>query len=270
MKMFSRSVVLLLILFVSVLTEAKTTKYDLVQLNSHNGVIQYPGLDFFNAKSAILTVTKTPPSIEPQLTSLEMTFPNAAKLTATNFKRIDGRYRAIVNGAWVYKEVVVELDNVPLESNFPVAINVFVSERTAFINPLAENPGRPLFTAFGIMRDITPIRIVDSESTMISNKKVILSLRDRLGVRSQGAGVPEGFIVDALWYGRGTKTLYLAAPVPRQEFDNIDVVSLVVTGALESDLMVSVKFKDPQGFEMISPPMPLKLLLDEAYGVVAP
>ena len=267
MKVFIRSFILLLALFAFASVEAKTLKYALTQLNSHNGMFQYPGLDFFGAKSVILTITKTPPSIEAQLTSLEITFPNAAKLTATNFKLIEGRkYRAIVSGAWVYKEIIVELENVLFEPNARAMVNVFVSERTAFINPQVENQGLPLFTASGNMRDITPTRIVDTSSAVVSTKKVILSLKDRLGIRESGFGVSEGFVVDALWYGRGVKTLYFVAPVSRQEFDNIEVIGLVVEGTTDADLFVSIKFKDPTGFELISPRMRLKQLLDEAYG----
>ncbi len=269
MKFFIRSIALLLAISVFTSVEAKTIKYELTQLNSSGGNIQYPGLDFFGAKSAILTITKTPPSIEAQLTSLEITFPNAAKLTANNFKLIEGnRYRAIVNGAWVYKEVIVELDPVQFEPRMSIMVNVFVSERTAFINPQAEssNRGALLLMAFGSMRDITPTRIVDTSSVLMGNKKVTLSLRDRLGVNESGHMVPDGFVVDALWYGKGVKTLYFIAPIPRQEFDNIEVLGLVVEGLTDANLFVSIKFKDRNGFEMTSLPMRLKDLLDEVYG----
>ncbi|MES2825004.1 MAG: hypothetical protein V4732_15470 [Pseudomonadota bacterium] len=273
MKFFIRSLTLFLAMSLFVSVEAKTIKYDLVQLNSHSGTIQYPGLDFFGAKSAILTITKVAPLFEAQLTSLEITFPNAAKLLATNFKLIEGnRYRAIVNGAWVYKEVIVELDPVQFEPKMHTMIHVFVSERTAFINPQVEIPNHSavLFNAFGIMRDITPTRIVDTASTIISNKKVTLSLKDRMGTRESGVGFPDGFIVDALWYGKGVKTLYLPAPIPPQDFDTVEVIGLIVEGTTDADVSVSVKFKDRSGFEITSPRVPLKLFLDEAYGPTFP
>ncbi len=269
MKFLIRSITLFLAMSLFVSVQAKTIKYDLVQLNSHSGTIQYPGLDFLGAKSAILTITKVAPLFEAQLTSLEITFPNAAKLMATNFKLIEGnRYRAIVNGAWVYKEIIVELDPVQFEPNKHAMIHVFVSERTAFINPQLEIPNRSalLFDAFGIMRDITPTRVVDTASVVVANKKVILSLKDRLGVRESGVGFPDGFVVDALWYGRGVKTLYLGAPIAPWDFDSVEVIDLIVEGTTDTDLVVSVKFKDRNGSEMISQRMPLKHLLDEAYG----
>ena len=256
---------------VFVSAEAKTIKYELTQLNSNSGNVQYPGLDFFGAKSAILTITKVAPLYEAQLTSLEITFPNAAKLLATNFKLVDGnRYRAIVSGAWVYKEIIVELDPVQFEPKMHTMIHVFVSERTAFINPqvVIPNQSAMLFNAFGIMRDITPTRIVDTASTIVSNKKVTLSLKDRLGIRESGIGFSDGFVVDALWYGRGVKTLYLPAPIAPQDFDSVEVIGLIVEGTTDANLSVSVKFKDRNGSEMISPPMPLKHILDEAYGPI--
>ncbi|RYY74011.1 MAG: hypothetical protein EOO52_14135 [Gammaproteobacteria bacterium] len=257
----------------AITAEAKITKYDIENISSRPGYFQYPRLDLSNAKSATLTITKNAPLFEQQLTSVEITFPEAAKLTATNFKLVEGRYRALVSGAWVFKEVIVEVDSINFEQRMPLNINVYVSERTAFINPQAENnnPGGLLFSVMGMVRDATPIRLVDSAALVIGGKKATFSLRDRLQVNpNPGSGnyIPDGFVVDVLWYGRGTKTLYLPAEVAPWDFDSIEVIALVFNGVSDIDRTISVKYKDQAGSERTSPPVPLKNLLDQVYGPI--
>ncbi|RYY03652.1 MAG: hypothetical protein EOO53_07045 [Gammaproteobacteria bacterium] len=246
------------------IAEAKTTRYELSNARSSQGWINYPGLDFNNVTSAVLIVTKTPPAIEPKIVSLEVTFPNMAKLTATNFKLIEGRrYRALVAGAWIYKEVIVDLDSFQLDA--PIHFGVFVSERTAFINPVSDNQSlnASLFTLNGLLTDVTATKVVDQEILTVANKKLTLSLRDRLIYQAQPRA--EGFAIDALWYGKGAKTLIIPAPVPRDFFDNIDVVGIAISGTA-SDPLISVKFKDYNGGESQSPQVRLRDLLDQNYG----
>jgi hypothetical protein len=256
--------------------EAKTIKYDLADIYSYPGYVVYPRLDLSNPKSAVLTLTKSAPLYETQLTSLEITFPTAAKFTATNFKLIEGnKYRAVVNGAWIYKEVVVEVEVFPLELRQAPIIRAYISERTAFINPQAEIPDMSalLFTIHGQLRDITPVRVIDNESILIGGKKVTLSLRDRIQLNAgpwTGTYIPDGFVVDVLWYGRGTKSIVIQAPVPPPEFDATEAVALVLSGTTDADRTISVKYKDRFGTELVTPPAQLKTLLDQAFGFVVP
>lgn len=275
MIFFIRLVTLSLAVFV-VSAEAKNIKYEFTDMNSNSGYVYYPRLDLNSAKSVIVNVVKNPPLFETQLSSVEITFPNAAKMTATNFKLVGGNtFRAVVNGAWIFKEVIVELDAFSLEPRRNSAVNVYVSERTAFINPQAEavSPDTLLFSVRGMVRDITPIRIVDNASLLIAGKKVTLSLRDRPQVNPapwNGSSRPDGFVVDVLWYGRGTKSVYLEAPIPYPEFDSVEVIALVINGTTDIDRTISVKFKDRHGFEMTSQPVQLQPLLDQTYGSILP
>lgn len=256
----------------AVSAEAKTAKYDIEGINAQSGFIHYPRLDLSSASSVVFTVTRNSPLFEPQLTSLEITFPEAAKLTVTNFKLVDNsKYRAIVSGAWIYKEIIVEVDRIPFDSRNPATVNAYISERTAFINPQVENhnPNGLLFSISGNLRDITPVRIVDNASVLFGGKKVTLSLRDRLQVNPapwSGTQLPNGFVIDTLWYGKGTKTIYIDAPVPPPEYDAIEVIALVVGGISDLDRTVSVKYKDRSGTEITGPVLLLKDLLDQAYG----
>lgn len=275
MKFLVRLLTLSFAVFV-VSAEAKTIKYELADIHSSPGYVFYPRLDLSNPKSAVLTIVKNAPLYETQLTSLEITFPAAAKFTATNFKLIEGnKYRALVNGAWIYKEVVVEIDAIPLQPGLSQNIRVYVSERTAFINPQAEtpDPSTLLFTVNGLPRDITPVRIVDTESILIGGKKVTFSLRDRIQVNTApwtGTYIPDGFAIDVLWYGRGTKTIIIQTPVPPPEFDAIEATALILSGTTDADRTISVKYKDRFGAEVVTPPTLLKTLLDQAFGPVLP
>jgi hypothetical protein len=267
MKTIFRVMALLIAVGMISTVEAKTTKYELINLSSQNGDggnALYPGLQFYQATSATLTVTTIAPDFEPKISLLEVTFPNAAKFKATNFKLIEGtKYRAYVADAWVYRELIVDLD---FNAAGPVMIQTYISDRVGFIKPATNAQSFPpitLFSVFGSLNDITPTRVVDQKVLTVAGKKLILSLRDRLLLNGQF--IPEGFAVDALWYGKGTKTLVLPAPFGRDMFDKVEVVALVIDGNI-NDPVVSVKFKDPNGNEIPSSPIRLRDLLDQAYG----
>lgn len=245
--------------------QAKTVIYDLKELHSNNGWVHYDGLDFNEATSAIITVTKTLPSPEITISSLVVNFPNAAKLTATNFKKIEsGGYRAIVNGAWVYREVIVDIDEPTIQADFPIHVRVSVSERTAFINPVADIKGSPLLDLFGVARDITATKIVDTAATTINGKKVTLSLRDRLGFDDNHRF---GFVINALWYGKGQKTLVVPWAAP-YDIDFFDAIELTIDDvSMPTDPQVRIKFRDQRaGVDIFGPTVPLRTLLTEAYG----
>jgi len=274
MKLFIRSIMVVLGFFVATSAYAVTLKYDLNALNSHNSSIHYPGLDFSNAKSAVLTVNKTVSGVEPELASLVLTFPEVAKLTATGFKKMDGGfYRAVVSNAWIYRQVVVDVHTGDFNAfhNGHVFIEVSVSEKYAFIQPEEDTKGENIFMAFGDLRDITATKIVDIESRIVNGKKLTLSLKDRLGIAPQDVvinGNREGFVVDALWMGKGQKTLYIPSFLSMHEYDYITAVGLVIEESatpMGIEYLVSVKFKDQQGIELTSPSIPLTQLLDSVY-----
>ncbi|HMW73328.1 MAG TPA: hypothetical protein PKD17_15975, partial [Cellvibrionaceae bacterium] len=170
---------------------AKTYTYELTNLNSSNSQIIYPGLDLNGAKSATFTVNRNGNEL-PEIRSFEITFPNAGKLRTGAFKRLeDGRYRALVSGAWVFKEVIIQLDgNSDFVTNSFAHIQIFVSETTSNLNPEALNQGPILATAGGVVRETTNLVTVDSTAIMIDGKRLSLNLKDRLGQSPDG---PQGF-----------------------------------------------------------------------------
>ncbi len=274
MNFVTRSLGITLMALASTATYAKTFKYDLVDVYSSNGYIHYPGLDFNEAKSAVLTVNKDPLSPDVQISSLEVTFPNAAKLLATGFKKTEsGTYRAVVNDAWIYRQVIVEIRDTDFNYTIsrPVSINVSVSEKAEFIQPENAPNGHPLFNVEGMLHDITTNKVIDTASITIDGKRVTLSLKENLSFatpNSQVNGPREGFVIDALWMGKGQKTLYIPAPVPPTEFDRYAAVGIVLeelNGPEGKEYAFSIKFVDASGGETQTPFQPLKPRLNEAY-----
>ncbi|PUA30310.1 MAG: hypothetical protein B0W54_07330 [Cellvibrio sp. 79] len=284
MNRFVRNLGVTLFSLISATTYAKTFKYDLNALSSFQGPIHYPNLNFNQAKSAIFTVNKDPLSPEFQISSLEVSFPEAAKLVATGFKKIEPNlYRAVVNDIWVYRQVIVDVKDVDFnrpQFNSP-QIAVYISEKSAFIQPETNTDfrGEPLFNVHGMIRDVTPAKIADTAVTTVSGKKLTLSLKDLLTYIAPGPynggdfpqGPGEGFVIDALWQGKGQKTIFIPAPVPVEEFDRYTAVALTLTerpSPFGTEYFFSIKYKEEGSTsEFNTPEQPLKPLLDNLYGV---
>lgn len=244
------------------IAHAKTYTYELTNLNSSNGQVNYPGLDLNSAKSATFTVNRIGNEL-PEIRSLEISFPNAGKLRTGAFKRLDnGSYRALVSGAWVFKEVIVQLDGNPdFLTNSNAHIQIFVSETTSSLNPEALNQGSTLAVAAGIVRETTSMVTVDSAAIIMDGKRLSLSLKDRLGL-SQTDG-QQGFILDTLWMGRGQKLIYVPGPIGPSEWDRIDPIGIVLEGP-NTDPTIHIRYKD-NGNELTSPPLPLRALLQQNF-----
>lgn len=150
MKYFAHTLGFIAFALASTSSVAKTYKYDFVGIHSNSGFIQYPGLDFNQPKTVALTVNKDPLSPEVTINSLEITFPNAAKLLATGFKKLENTdiYRAVVNDVWVYRQIIVDVRGADFnltQITHPL-IEVSVSEKSVFIRPETDIKGHPLFS----------------------------------------------------------------------------------------------------------------------------
>lgn len=244
------------------IAQAKTYTYELANVMSAPGPVMYPGLDLNRAKSAVFTVSRNQGET-PEIRSLEITFPNAGKLRTGAFKRLeDGRYRALVSGAWVFKEVIVQFEGNPdILINSPAYISVLVSEISSLLNPEAMNQGSRLFDVQGTVRDITNMATVDTAAIMLDGKRVSLNLKDRVGVSATDG--QQGFILDTQWMGRGQKLIYIPAPFGPNEWDRLDPIAIVLEGPT-ADPTIRVRFKD-NGNEQMSPPMPLRVIMQENF-----
>ncbi len=278
MKKFNRNLGVLFASLLSATTYAKTFKYDLTAISSFQGPVHYPKLDFNHAKSAIFTVNKDPLTPEVQITSLELNFPIAAKLTATGFKQVEPNlYRAVINDVWIYRQIIVDVRDFDFNRMHIGSgrIEVYLSEKSVFINPESTTDfrGEPLFQVNGILRDVTIARIADTAITTVDGKKLTLSLKDLLSAAPPEApisGAREGFVIDALWQGKGQKTIFVPAFVPMEEFDRYTAVALTLTereSPFGKEVFYSIKFKEEGSTaELVTPEQPLKTLLDSAFG----
>lgn len=276
MKFLTRTLGLIAFTLASASSFAATYKYDLINSNSINGGIHYPGLDFSDATTAVLTVDKDPLSPAVIINSLEVTFPNAAKLHATGFKKLENEntYRAVVDDAWIYRQIIVDISHI--DFNIPQAhpmIRAFVSERSEFIQPHSTSTNHPLFSMDGDLRDITPSTVIDTAAVTIDGKTVQLSLKENLSFTPSGAsmnGAREGFVIDTLWFGKGQKTLYLPNPmIPFGEYDRYTAIGLILeelNGPAGTEYSLRVKFKDASGYEQTSPAQALRPWLDASYN----
>lgn len=259
---------------ISISSHAKTFKYDITNIWSSEGYeSRYPTLEFSNVKSAGLTVTKDPLLTDWQLNSLEINFEKAAKLTATGFKKVShNTYRAVINNVWIYRQIIVDVKETDLNafSNPAISIEVYISEKSAFIQPEEDIQGQPLFTLSGTLRDISPNKIVDTGYITIDGKRVNFSLRERPGIIQLNNGDSKnGFLVDVLWMGKGQKTIAIPFS-PVENFDQFDAVTLVLE-EIDGDFgtkqpVLSIKYKDQNNSENTSWQERIKPLLNGAYG----
>jgi hypothetical protein len=124
------------------------------------------------------------------------------------------------------------------------------------------------------MRDISPIKIVDTASIVLDSKRVNFSLRERPGILILGGDGPdqsrkEGFLVDVLWMGKGQKTVSFYV-YPLESYARLDALALVIEerdgdfGTKEQ--VMRVTYKDVNGTEMSTSPTPIRPLLESVYG----
>ena len=264
MNNFTKSILASVILGASTLAHARTSVYNMEAISPRPGVIVYPGLDLNNIKTATITVNREYGEIA-ELRSLEIIFANAGKLRASNFKRTpDGRYRTLVSGAWVFKEVIVEVDaNPEFQANQLTNIQIFVTETTSILHPEAMNQGPPLAGAFGPIRDVTPLTTVDTATGTLDGKRINFNLKDRPGMSTTNG--QQGFIIDTLWMGKGQKLMYIPGPFGPYEWDRIEAIGLTLEGTA-NDPLIRVRYKESNGPENSTPPIPLRDLLQTTFS----
>lgn len=232
----------------SVIAQAKVVKYELDDLTSQNslGGIHYEGLDLSGATSATLTVNKVV-GAEPVLTSLVLTFPDAMKFSATNFKKIQpGLYSATVAGPWIFKEVFVDLQSQTLDLGQGVHIEAYVSERTLYTLPSTSNKGELLFSARGLTKDATASRVVSTKKVVLDSISYTIGLRDRLATLSESPDARSGFVLDVTAPGSATKKiLFPGITFGLQDIDKYEAVSLIVEPMPGSNMQwVKVQYRE--------------------------
>ncbi|WP_226649449.1 hypothetical protein [Microbulbifer variabilis] len=252
--------------------QAKTFKYELQDLHSSNGEIQYPGLNLNDASSVVLTVEQADNSVPAMLTSLEINFPYAPSLSVSNFKAGDQgwRYYSTVDDAWVFRQLDIAIDgfNAGNPNNAMVHIEGFVSEAEDFIGEERSlNFDQRLFSANGQLVDVTPSKVIDVKSLTVDGSQVELSLRDNPAVDPNSSNGDMAFVIELLWFGEGKEVFHFHAPYGDESkfFEAYKLEVSTMPGPDGDETAVSIKAKDAQGMEFETHHIYLKDVLREAY-----
>ncbi|WP_444958105.1 hypothetical protein [Microbulbifer sp. ZKSA002] len=255
--------------------QAKTFQYELQDLDSSSGEIQYPGLDLEGASSVTLTVDQEDQWSPAILTSLEINFPNAPSLSVSNFQVDDEgwRHEATVDDVWVYRQLDVVVDGLDAESSIDTMISIegYVSEAENFIGAERSlNFDQRLFTVNGQLVDATPSTIVDVASFTVDGKQVELSLRDNptFDPNSNGGdNVEMAFVVELLWFGEGKEVYYFHAPFGGESkfYEAYKLEASTSPGPDGDETSIVIKVKDAEGVESETHDVYLEDMLSEAY-----
>ena len=271
MKNLSHLFICVALSLISIYSLAGTFNYELKNIIVTNAPPLYPRLDLSGVTSVSINTTRDKFNPEPQITSMNIQFRQAAPLTATNFMRTtEGKYRAVVKDAWVYREVIVELDAMPIHGELPATIALFVSEANSYLNPaMPNNQGMPLATIQGRIIETTLTRTVDVASLTLDGKQLSLSLQDKPNF------MPLSTMIQALWMGKGDKTLYVPPSLPINDFEFAQAIGLILDPvplppAAPMDYMLRIKYRLETGSEMMGGSMSLRMLLNQAYGPTSP
>ncbi|WP_226648704.1 hypothetical protein [Microbulbifer variabilis] len=256
--------------FLAFEAQAKTFKYETLELDSANAAVQYPGLDLNGASYATLTVDQAHSSAPAIITSLEVNFPNAPKLTAKNFNLHDGLHQATVGNAWVYRQLNIIVDESDFENSNDQRIHFggFVSEADSFIGTgQPGNLGQPLFDAWGRLVDVTPSKITDVKMLTVDGSKLRLSLSNKLA-KHPNSNDENAVVIDSLWFGNGEEKLYVPISVfgNKAKFTEPYKLNISTTSGPDGDEhFIHVLARDEHGNELPSAEVPLQHLLEEAY-----
>ena len=232
---------------------------------SYNSV--YPNLDLNDLQKIRLDTTKHGSELLPVINRLTLDFANASDLVVNGFARQDNTYRALVNGAWVYKQILVEVE-APSSLNGQADINVrlYVVEQSNQLNGVTESTGFQMFQASGNLLDVTPNRLADKSIVNVDAKRLILKLFQNPVSAESG---DFGFQVQATWLGHGEATFLIAAPFGVAESSANDAVALRVEPIDPSadvlEFQVAVEFIDGAGILSSTDWVPLRDYLTAGF-----
>ncbi|WMS87942.1 hypothetical protein [Pleionea litopenaei] len=226
----------------------------------------YPNLDLNQLKSIRVIVEKDSWNDEGQIKRMDLDFENATDLTITNFSSEFTTYRAIVNGAWVYKQVAAELNVYgPINDSTSFDLKLHVVEQTSNLNNPAESYGLQILQALGNFKDMTPNKLADASNVTVDGKRLNLKLFQKAETGMNG----EGFRIDASWLGHGDRTLFLNAPFAPPEYGRFKAIAIDLNSVTlpdgNVDHQIQVRYEDEFGAQMTSGYEPLQYLLDVAY-----
>ncbi len=153
----------------------------------------------------------------PTLTRLELVFPYADNLIATNFKKSDNKLTAVVRNIWVFREVLVELENDDLMNRKHVKVKLYLVENQNLLNSATSfiDVGPVMFNASAELVDITPNPVADVVTTVVDGKRAILTLYKNPVDENK-------FQVKIKWLGHGEEIVL----IDKVYYDNFDAYAI--------------------------------------------
>ncbi|WP_445361553.1 hypothetical protein ACJJIL_07310 [Microbulbifer sp. EKSA005] len=281
--MFFKSAVKVLSVFVVLLTcgaQAKTFKYELQDMHTGRGDVQYPDLNIYDVTSVTLTVERSDLRDTPILTSLEIEYFGSDKLTVKNFiideynNGSSWKYRGKVNNAWVFRQLNIGVDGLDYmtENGKEIIIEGYVSEFSSFLGLNSKEDlvewGKSLFYIQGELVDVTPSKVVDVEWLTADDSRLKLSLRDRVTTIPDSNNDQKAFVVDLLWHGKGESIYYIPTHNDYEvNFTNaVGIITETVAGPDGSEEYdIKVLARDSEGNEYIAADVYLPYMLSQAY-----
>jgi len=232
---------------------AQNQTFELDELASYVTPV-YSRLDLYSVSKVKIVTEKSSDLSNKEILRAEIHFPNANKLVATGFKRIDNKYRAVVNNAWVFRQVIVDIIPEPyLESYTNANIEIYVAESGNYLNSSSNELGERMFAAWGILKDKTPNSLADTTSVIHQGKRAYIKLYQRES--SNEAGDQHGHPVKINHLGNGEFTRYI--PINR----NATAVAFLTTET-EGVTFYSIRHKDEFGHLIETPPEPIEQLFN--------
>ncbi|BFM10927.1 hypothetical protein R50072_10800 [Simiduia litorea] len=264
----------LIMVLVTSIASANQYQYEGVFAQSGDSQL-FQGLNLQGVNKVTLQASDQFDGPDLRLDQLTIQFSNAAPLLARDFKLVDGhRYLALVEDAWVFNRLLVEIDANSLNQHNQLMVRVMVVDVSSRLSDLRQAFGPELVHVNAMLRDVTPKVLADSASLVVEGKNLTLQLFDRLGshdplsMEPPVPGFEQGFSLTANWQGKGVKTFFLPAPAGPDNFRDFTAVALLIE-SIEAphgtDHFVRIKFKDPTGFTQESQPVFLNQAIMQLY-----
>lgn len=262
-----------IIAFLTVLTLFSTTTqaenyYFEVPYPAGGSSQSYPGLDLSNAKEIKIKASNSYYDPMLRIDELEIVFENASNFKANNFKYTNGAYRAIVEDAWIYRKVYVEvMAPEPLAANEDIYVSLSVVEFEGVLDDVNMSHGQPIYDAHGFLEDVTPDVLVDQETIVLDGKDMVIQLFKRAKSGMEG----EGFKLVTNWHGYGQRTIYLPTPFPTSDAHMFNAIGIEIESHPMPDgfidYLIGIKYEDAfGGYSQTTPVEPLAPLIEQAYG----
>ena len=243
---------------------------EILKFEAYPGTSQYtqfyPDLDLHQIEK--IKITASTSNLYPyrtDITRLDLVFPNATDLTVTNLSYDGQMYRGLVNGAWVYKQIMVEVEAPELlTADINVRIRLYVVDQVSSVNNPTLSYGLQMFDTSGFLVDVTPNKIVDVTTFKVDQKNLTLRLYQRPVADSTG----QGFKVNATWFGHGEASFVLGGGVA----PGLKAIGLVVDTQTLPDgtqqHFVSINFSDNGGPVSTTLPEDIRPYLDAHFPVL--